>query len=280
MMKLDNSVVATAAKKFVLNPNKNNGLVLATVESVTVDTVDYDDTSKVLSFKNQSVPRISFKFVSYGDPAGVKPSYQWWSANAIDHTAQNVVGDMQWKGERIAKYIKHFHQEMSGRPDFTPEELALLAFPLEETENNDGVTFKEQPVEAVLEAWGKFFTNVASIFNGLQSGVPLFKTKEGKAQPYWLKLLLYETYKGKLQPVANGDPGFPNFLSDSVIEKFVDGVAPSLRIRIEKGEWIIPKAAAELEGNKKAAPVQGAAVNVTASDLPDWMSGGAAPSAF
>ncbi len=262
------SARGAAVKKFTLDKNVNDGLVLLALEDVKVDTITLGDNTKEISFNGKELPRLSFIFRQANAQPGVRPAYYYHSFRPVEHTEDNVL-NKQWKYNQIMDYITHFHHVFAGREDYTASELELANFPMEEI--NEKGEFIPQEADKVIAAWTTFFTGVAQMFNGYgKKPVVLYKKEDGSPKIVWAKLLLYETIKGKVTEVNNGDPGMPNFVGDGTIELYIKGIKSSLRIKLEKGESIDPAMRPVRTAPASNIP-NNTSSTATEEDIPDYM---------
>ena len=85
------SARGAAVKKFTLDKNVNDGLVLLALEDVKVDTITLGDNTKEISFNGKELPRLSFIFRQANAQPGVRPAYYYHSFRPVEHTEDNVL---------------------------------------------------------------------------------------------------------------------------------------------------------------------------------------------
>jgi len=236
---------SVSLKKFVPNPEINNGLVKAVLTDVTIGEAEIKQDSSWELFRGKKVPRLSFIFEEFDHDKDLEPCRHIHSYTAYPMDA-NIPERENWQWNQIAQTLKHLIDVFS-EDDFKDEYAELLA--LDDTKTD---------FEGQLEEWTKFMNGVATVFKGDGKKLPALVGKKA-----WLKLLL--TFKGKV--VNNGDFGFPQYPGDGIVELYKEGVKPSLRVNVTKGEGIVAtpyKSAKDLNENNN---------NAASGDVPAFMKG-------
>lgn len=247
-----------AITKLIPNPNENNGLCLGNLVAVNYTESVWDtDKDGYKSFKGKNVPRLTFIFKGL-KTSEKDPGMHFHSFNAIPYNQDD------WKTDQIFQYIKHFLDVL------IPAGIDVDAYwdIIEPLLGCDASELKD--ADEIIAAFATFFKNVVTVFNGSEDlKIPSLINVDDLL---WIKLLLYFNNK----EVNRGDFGFPMFPGDGVIERAIQGVPPTMRIRIEKGESIIPREKPTAQapilpaaGSTGGAPAGGAPANA-----PSWMTGG------
>jgi len=218
--------------KFKLSPEQYDGLQLGCLKEVTKGEASYGDSQKghFAEFAGKTVPTVNFVFE--GVPAvgsKVAPLY------IHSYKPMPIIAgtnEYAWFYDSMFQTIKHFIDVLSGdkfRDEY--ENLLNLAVNLEE-----GMTFED-----LVEVYEEFIDGILTVFNGKDELPSLIKDENGNPILIWMKMLLYYNAKGVTKEVNNGNAGFTGYPGEGLIELYVDGVKPNLRIQVEKGESIIPK---------------------------------------
>lgn len=258
--KINNETRSTSLKKFRPKVDVNNGLCVGALTDVNVSDVEIQTDSKFEYFRGHTVPRLNFVFESREDPKGVKPATYIQSFLPIEHSPETVDGgDKEWKWDQLASMVKHIYLVFADRESLTKEEIDKLSVEFEDVDENGN--FLEVEPDVVIDAYRKFFHNIESLFKN--GDKPIYKDASGKDVILWMKLII--SFKGR--NVNNGDPGFPNFPGEGVIEKKIKGVNPDLQINIAKGESITPKE--PVAAVPPQAPTGGVATD--SKDVPSFM---------
>lgn len=219
-IKLNQETKTTSMLQFTLNKNhKNNGLSCGKLVEVKVETSENKEDSKWIFFRGKTTPRLVFVF---------EEVHQLPERKDLD------------KGTYIKSFIP-VSPTGNIKVDYVKEvsdQVTMLAHFIDAIKGNrDGVniTFdesKNSTPEEVIEQFTALYEEVAKLLN-----------KEEYKVQYWLKLLLYINGTS----VNNDNPGIGKYVGDGVIEKVsfdANKVAkqPIIRVKIEKGEDIVPKA--------------------------------------
>jgi len=258
--KINNETRSTSLKKFRPKIDRYDGLCLGALTDVNVSDVEIKADSNFEFYRGHTVPRLNFVFESREDEKGVKTSTYIHSFLPVEHSPETIDGgDKEWKWDQIASMIKHFYLVFVGRENLTTEEINKLVVDFEDVDENGN--FQEVEPEVVIDAYRKFFNNIVSLFKPGDKAI--YKDESGKDVILWMKLII--SVKGK--NINNGDPAFPNFPGEGVIEKRVKGVSPSIQINVGKGESI--KAKEPVQAVAQASVVGG--VTASESDIPKFM---------
>lgn len=261
MIRINKETKGASVKLIMPDPKKFNGLVLMALSSVTVsESEQKKGEGDRADYIGQMIPRIDFNFIEISDKPGTPKVYRH-QFSLIPHIPNS--DKYQWLFDSMVQTIRHFLEIYISDDKWLDAYDELLVLKLEEG---------EMEPSKVTAAYKEFFEGVAKVFNGdTKAKLPcIYKTKEDKLIKVWGKLLLYINNA----EVNNGNPGFSNYPGDGILEKFIDNVKPSLRIKIEKGEDIIPRSKAA-----KNTPPSGATIpssngdNAGGDDTPDWAKG-------
>lgn len=273
---INNDVQSTSRKKFILNPEIDGGISRAIVAKIEVATADIANDSKMTTFRGKKIPRLVIHFESTMDRPGVKTSYYDHAYLPYEHNPDNVMNkDNSWKFDSMAQTIKHLHEVLSGR-GLTKEEVELMTFPINETENG---SFVEIPVDDIIAGWTAWFNGICAVFNGGykveddKTAPSLLINADSTPIPLFVKLLLYANNK----EVNNGDPGLPMFPGEGVFQKILKDVPREIRVKIEKGESIVPKVKTATAAANRSIPgvsnTPGTGTVVKEEDIPDYLRG-------
>lgn len=260
--KITNETRSTSLKKFRLNPEINNGIAIGALVDVSVSEATIKTDSSMVFYRGYDIPRLNFVFESREDAKGVKQSTYILSYLAIPHTPETIEGgDDAWRWDQMAAMVKHLYLTIAEKTSLSDEDVEKLNVEFDEVDEN-GI-YLEQPPEVVIAAYKKFFDNIVSLFKPGNKAV--YKTDDNKDKVLNMKLLI--SVKGR--NINNGDPAFPGYPGEGVVELRVPGVATGLVINPAKGESIIPKAAP----TAAPAPSGGSNTGAPTSDIPDFMKG-------
>ena len=255
-----------SALKFKPSMDVNDGLCLGYLKEITIGKAEYKDNQKgdYAEFAGKSVPTLNFVFE--GMPEG-----KGHNAPVYIHSFKPmpiVPGKYGWFYDSMFQTLKHFI-DVYTLDNFLDAYEDLLCL---EVDPETPMEFEE-----LVAAYDSFFQGVVTVFNGNGADLPcIYRNGKGEGILVWMKLLLY--YNGK--EVNNGSYGFSGYPGEGLIELYVPDAKPSLRIIIEKGESIIPKAKTS---NAPAAPAPTsagvptpgapAASGGNTSAMPAWMQG-------
>lgn len=234
------SARGTSRLKFSHEMAKPNGLFIGHLDSVVLSTIKIgEDTSGMPTFNGLDIPRITLTFASNEDDV-TKRHYASLSFNAVESNVNTIPGGKEeWKVNSVFDWFKHILNVylLKGR-ELTDEESAALSIPFEDF-NEQGEYVAVEP-EDVIAGWKVLFENFDNIMNRGRDGQPIYKTKDGKNIPIWMKLIRYiKNNKKGWQPVNNGDLSFPAFVGEGCIEIFKANTVPSIRFDAVK-EAILP----------------------------------------
>lgn len=230
---------AVNRKKFSHQDAKPCGLFLAHLEEINIQDVDFSENNAgAPSFSGLKVPRISFVFCTNEEnPSDRK--YYTHSFLAVESTVKTAPGgDNAYQVDTILSYFNHlidvyYCKGVSIAEKLTPEQQEKLTLPIEDYDYDKNEYLLVEP-EDVIKGWKQLFENVKEFMETGNDGKPVYKNKDGKSYPVWLKLLRYiKTGKGKNKKwneVNNGELGLPRFVGEGVIELFRAQTPPSMRI--------------------------------------------------
>ena len=230
----------TTRLKFSHELAKQNGLFIAHLDSVALSMIKIgEDTTGMPSFNGLEIPRITITFASNEEDAA-KRHYISLSFNAVESNVNTIPGGKEeWKVNSVFDWFKHILNVylLKGR-ELSEEEAAALSLNFEDFDEQ-GEYVSVEP-EDVVAGWKVLFENFENIMNRGRDSQPIFKTKDGKNIPVWIKLIRYiKNNKKGWQPVNNGDLAFPAFVGEGCIEIFKQNTLPSIRFDAVK-ESILP----------------------------------------
>lgn len=230
----------TTRLKFSHELAKQNGLFIAHLDSVTLSMIKIEeDTTGMPSFNGLEIPRITITFASNEEDAA-KRHYISLSFNAVESNVNTIPGGKEeWKVNSVFDWFKHILNVylLKGR-ELSEEEATALSLNFEDFDEL-GEYVSVEP-EDVVAGWKVLFENFENIMNRGRDGQPIFKTKDGKNIPVWIKLIRYiKNNKKGWHPVNNGDLAFPAFVGEGCIEIFKQNTLPSIRFDAVK-EAILP----------------------------------------
>ena len=234
------SARGTSRLKFSHELAKQNGLFIGHLDSVTLNTINIgEDTTGMPSFNGLEIPRITITFASNEEDV-TKRHYISITFNAVESNVNTIPGGKEeWKVNSVFDWFKHILNVylLKGR-ELTDEEANALSLNFEDFDEQ-GEYVAVEP-EDVVAGWKVLFENFENIMNRGRDGQPIFKTKDGKNIPVWMKLIRYiKNNKKGWQPVNNGDLAFPTFVGEGCIEIFKQNTLPSIRLDAIK-EAILP----------------------------------------
>ena len=234
------SARGTSRLKFSHELAKQNGLFIGHLDSVILSTIKIgEDTSGMPTFNGLEVPRIVITFASNEEDV-TKRHYVSISFTAVESNVNTIPGGKEeWKVNSVFDWFKHILNVylLKGR-ELNDEEANALSLNFEDFDEQ-GEYVAVEP-EDVIEGWKVLFENFENIMNRGRDGQPIFKTKDGKNIPIWMKLIRYiKNNKKGWQPVSNGDLAFPTFVGEGCIEIFKQNTIPSIRLDAIK-EAILP----------------------------------------
>lgn len=228
------SAKGTIQKKFhESDADGRFGLFMGTLKEVTVSwaTIDANSTG-LASFAGESIPRLNFHFTSlHASESDRRHVYS--SFIPVESNTDTIPGgNRAWAVDQIFNYIKHYIDVYLKR-ELTAEEEDALALSFEDFDENG--EFITVDAKDVIASYASIFTKVASIFNGGETGKPIFLDASGKHVKIWMKLLRSNKSKNVWKVVGrNGDLSFPSFVGEGVIEIVKDNVAPNIKLDLSK----------------------------------------------
>lgn len=265
----------TTRLKFSHELAKQNGLFIGHLDSVTLSTITIgEDTTGMPSFNGLEIPRITIIFASNEEDVA-KRHYISLSFNAVESNVNTIPGGKEeWKVNSVFDWFKHILNVylLKGR-ELTEEEASALSLSFEDFDEQ-GEYVSVEP-EDVVAGWKVLFENFENIMNRGRDGQPIFKTKDGKNIPVWIKLIRYvKNNKKGWQPVNNGDLAFPTFVGEGCIEIFKQNTLPSIRFDAVK-EAILPMNIEKPKTPNMPTPGMSAGISPVMGGVPvgDPMSG-------
>ena len=265
----------TTRLKFSHELAKQNGLFIAHLDSVALSMIKIgEDTTGMPSFNGLEIPRITITFASNEEDAA-KRHYISLSFNAVESNVNTIPGGKEeWKVNSVFDWFKHILNVylLKGR-ELSEEEAAALSLNFEDFDEQ-GEYVSVEP-EDVVAGWKVLFENFENIMNRGRDSQPIFKTKDGKNIPVWIKLIRYiKNNKKGWQPVNNGDLAFPAFVGEGCIEIFKQNTLPSIRFDAVK-ESILPMNIEKPKAPNMPAPGMSAGMAPAMGGVPvsDTMSG-------
>lgn len=236
------SARGTSRLKFSHELARPNGLFIGHLESVVLSTITIgEDTTGMPSFNGMDIPRIVLTFASNEEDVN-KRHYVNLSFNAVESNANTIPGGKdEWKVNAVFDWLKHLLNVyyLKGR-ELTEDEANALSLSFEDFDE-DGNYVPIEP-ETVVAGWTSLFEAFENIMNrGGKEDACIYKDKNGKFIPVWIKLIRYiKNNKKGWQPVNNGELAFPTFVGEGCVERYVQNALPSIKLDAIK-ECIIPK---------------------------------------
>ena len=215
--------------------NPQTGLFLAHIENVIVGTAKIgDDTTGMPQFNGMEIPRLAITFAS-NEPEVNKRHYITLSWSAQESNVNTIPGGKEsWKVDSIFDYMKHILDVFVLKGKEMPIEMEeKLTLPFDDTDEQG--EYLPLEVETIIAGWTTLFQNFANILNEGKDGKPVYQTVDGKPLPLWIKLVRFTKRGNKWQAIQkNGDLAFNTFVGEGVMELFVQGTTPSLRLNVMK----------------------------------------------
>ena len=236
------SARGTAHLKFGNDQAKPNGLFLGHLEEVKYSTITIgEDKTGMPSFNGFEIPKLTLTFASNEEDPN-KRHYVNLSFNAVESNANTIPGAKdEWKVNAVFDWLKHLLNVyyLKGR-ELTEDEANALSLSFEDFDEDGNYTPIEP--ETVIAGWTSLFEAFENIMNrGGKDGACIYKDKNGKFIPVWIKLIRYiKNNKKGWQPVNNGELAFPTFVGEGCVERYVQNALPSIKLDAIK-ECIIPK---------------------------------------
>lgn len=230
-----------------------NGLFIGHLDSVVLGSMKIgEDTTGMPSFNGMEIPKLVLTFAS-NELDAAKRKYVTLQFNAVESNVETIPnGKSAWKVDSIMDWFKHLVNVylLKGAREMTDEEVAALSLNFEDFDEQ-GQYVPVEP-EVVIAGWKTLFENFENIFNHGKDGNPIFKTKDGKYIPIWMKLLRFIKRKNNWSAVLSGNQAgelaFPAFVGQGCIEILKQNEAPSIHINAMT-ESILPR-----EINQPKAP--------------------------
>lgn len=201
------------------------GLFNAYIEGVEVKYSTYGEEAG--AFAGQAVPRLTIHFTSMHEDVKTR-RHIYQTFNPVESSVDTCEGGKAaWRVDATLGWIKHILEVMYlGNRQFNDAECDALLLDYVDFDDETN-TYIPVETEDVLKAWGKLFTNVASMLNGTfnngttePSGKPCYADANGKPYPLFIKLIRSYKVKNEWKNISNnGDLGFPTFVGEGCIEK-------------------------------------------------------------
>lgn len=219
----------TTRLKFVNEMANAKGLFDAHLDSVTVSMIKIGEESTGMpSFNGLEIPKLTLTFAS-NEPNANERHYQTLTFTAVESNVETIPGGKnEWKVNSVFDWLKHILNVfvLKGR-ELNEEEEAALSLSFEDFDEN-GEYVAVEP-EEVIAGWKVLFENFQNIMNTGRDGEPVYKTKDGKDIPLWIKLIRFvKSKKNGWAPVNNGDLSFPSFVGQGCIEIHKQNKVPSI----------------------------------------------------
>lgn len=221
---------------------KPNGLFIGHLESVAVTTISISEESTGMpSFNGLDIPKLVLTFASNEEDVN-KRHYVTLAFNAQESNVKTIPGgNDEWKVNYVFDWLKHLLNVfyLKGK-ELTDEEAEALSLPFEDfDENGEYVPIDPQ---VVIDGWRALFENFENIMNrGGKDGACVYKDKNGKFIPIWMKLLRYtKSQKTGWKALNGGELAFPSKVGEGCIEKYIQNTIPSIKVNPIK-ECILPK---------------------------------------
>lgn len=221
-----------------------NGLFLGHLESVVVNTITIgEDKTGMPSFNGLEIPKLVLTFCS-NELEVLKRKFVVLQFTPAESNVETIPGGKEsWKVDSVMDWLKHLMNVyiLKGR-ELTEDEEIALSLPFEDFDN-EGAYVPVEP-ETVIAGWKSLFENFENIFNRSKDGNCVYKTKDGKDIPIWMKLIRFRKNKGEWKPIVQGnsagDLAFPPFVGEGCIEIWKQNVIPSIHLNA-LNETILPK---------------------------------------
>lgn len=243
---ITNDLRATSRLKFSeRDADPTNCLFKGHLESVEVKEAKIgEETTGMPSFNGLTVPVLQLTFASNHEAEADRRYYsqRFFPAESNAETIPN--GKNSWRVDYIFQYLKHYLTVFLGNRPLTEAEEDMMTLSFEDFDDNG--EYVEVAPEEVIAGWKKVFDGFTAIMNGTvtEDAVPVYKTKDGKFAPIWMKLLRYVKNKDAWRAVAggnqSGDLALPGFVGEGVIERYRPNVLPNIKVDVTK-ESIRPK---------------------------------------
>lgn len=232
-----------------------NGLFIGHLDSVNLTFITIgEDKVGMPSFNGLEIPKIVLTFAS-NEADLIRRKYVNLQFMPAESNAETIPGGKQsWKVDSVMNWFKHILNVfyLKGR-ELTEEEELALSLPFEDFDE-EGNYVPVEP-EEVINGWKTLFENFENILNRGREGNPIYRTKDNKEIPIWMKLIRFNKVRGEWKSVAQGNSAgdlvFPTYVGEGAIELHKANVIPSIHLNVIT-ESIIPR-----EINKPKAPNMG-----------------------
>lgn len=225
MKQINKETKSSGMKQFKLNPmSKGNGLCLGALVNVNVTLSEkpVKEDSAYINYRGLHMPMLHFVFA--GSDANKGRTYiRTFNAWDFEYDLTSNYPDQNWNV--FSSNIKHYLEVFKGG-ELSDDDFAKLAID------------DEKRGEEMVKEFKRYFDDIAKLFNNYHGkNKPIYKDDKGVPYPLWMKLLI--SIKGS--HVNKGNPGFPSFVGDGIIEKYIPKVDPYIAIRPAKQESIEDK---------------------------------------
>lgn len=233
------SARGTARLKFGNDQAKPNGLFLGHLEEVKYSTITIgEDKTGMPSFNGFEIPKLTLTFASNEEDPN-KRHYVSKTFTAVESNVNTIPGGKEeWKVNSVFDWLKHVLNVyyLKGR-ELTDEEATALSLTFEDFDKQG--EYVSVDTEIVINAWKVLFENFENIMNRGKDGKPVYRDKNNKFIPVWLKLLRYVKSRKSWTPINNGDLSLPQFVGEGCIEIYQQNAIPSIKIDLVKETILI-----------------------------------------
>lgn len=233
------SARGTACLKFGNDQAKPNGLFLGHLEEVKYSTITIgEDKTGMPSFNGFEIPKLTLTFASNEEDPN-KRHYVSKTFTAVESNVNTIPGGKEeWKVNSVFDWLKHVLNVyyLKGR-ELTDEEATALSLTFEDFDEQG--EYVSVDTEIVINAWKVLFENFENIMNRGKNGKPVYRDKNNKFIPVWLKLLRYVKSRKSWTPINNGDLSLPQFVGEGCIEIYQQNAIPSIKIDLVKETILI-----------------------------------------
>lgn len=233
------SARGTARLKFGNDQAKPNGLFLGHLEEVKYSTITIgEDKTGMPSFNGFEIPKLTLTFASNEEDPN-KRHYVSKTFTAVESNVNTIPGGKEeWKVNSVFDWLKHVLNVyyLKGR-ELTDEEATALSLTFEDFDEQG--EYVSVDTEVVINAWKVLFENFENIMNRGKNSKPVYRDKNNKFIPVWLKLLRYVKSKKSWTPINNGDLSLPQFVGEGCIEIYQQNTIPSIKIDLVKETILI-----------------------------------------
>lgn len=233
------SARGTARLKFGNDQAKPNGLFLCHLEEVKYSTITIgEDKTGMPSFNGFEIPKLTLTFASNEEDPN-KRHYVSKTFTAVESNVNTIPGGKEeWKVNSVFDWLKHVLNVyyLKGR-ELTDEEATALSLTFEDFDEQG--EYVSVDTEIVINAWKVLFENFENIMNRGKDGKPVYRDKNNKFIPVWLKLLRYVKSRKSWTPINNGDLSLPQFVGEGCIEIYQQNATPSIKIDLVKETILI-----------------------------------------